>query len=74
MPVKAMGATSRIRLQFIDSVDQEGKEKLTSRSYSNVNPDAVDTQVYNVSTELALLQEKPVKAIMRIDEKELIEE
>ncbi|SNS49409.1 Protein of unknown function [Anaerovirgula multivorans] len=74
MPVQAMGETSRIRLQFVESRDQEGKEKLSSRSYSNLKPQADDQAVYNVAATIIGLQEKEAKTITRIDEKELVEE
>ena len=74
MPVQVMGGTSRIRLQFVESRDQEGKEKLSSRSYSNLKPEADDLAVYNVAATIIGLQEKEAKTIVRIDEKELVEE
>lgn len=74
MPVQAMGETSRIRIQFVESRDQEGKEKLSSRSYSNFKPQADDQAVYNVAATIIGLQEKEAKTITRIDEKELVEE
>lgn len=73
MAVETISKTSRIRLQFVDSRDGEGKEKLSSRSYNNINPEASDTAVYNVSAEFMGLQEKEGKSITRIDEKELVE-
>lgn len=73
MAVEAIGQTSRMRLQFVESRDQEGKEKLSSRNYSNIKPEVNDSSVYNVAAAMIGLQEKEAKAIIRIDEKELIE-
>ncbi len=73
MPVSTIDQSSRIRLQFVESRDQEGREKLSSRSYSNLKAQADDASVYNVAATIAGLQEKEVRAIIRVDEKELVE-
>ena len=73
MAIEAIGKSSRIRLQFVESVDQEGKEKLSSRSYSNLKPESNDISVYNVATTIIGLQDKEAKTITRVDEKELVE-
>ncbi len=72
MPISTIGQASRIRLQFVESRDPEGNEKLSSKSYSNLKPEAEDLSVYNVATSIVGLQEKEIKAIVRIDEKELV--
>lgn len=74
MPVQVIGGNSRVRLQFVESRDLEGKEKLSSRSYSNLKPEASDLAVYNIATTIIGLQEKEAKTVTRIDEKELVEE
>ncbi|MCC5909574.1 MAG: DUF1659 domain-containing protein [Clostridiaceae bacterium] len=74
MAIRTVGASSRLRLQFIEGLDDEGKETLSSRSYSNVKPEAEDEAVYNVAIEISGLQEKPVKAVLRTDEKEITQE
>ncbi|AOY75635.1 DUF1659 domain-containing protein [Clostridium formicaceticum] len=74
MPVRIKEQTSRVRLQFVDSRDEEGKEKLSSTSYSNIKPEASDEAVFNLTTQLIGLQEKEVKTIVRVVEKELVEE
>lgn len=73
MPVNIINQSSRIRLRFIDGVDGEGKEKLVSRTYSNVKADADDSDVYAIAVDMAGLQTKPLKTVVRTDEKELVE-
>ncbi len=73
MPVNIINQSSRVRLRFIDGLDGEGREKLSSRTYSNLKTDAVDEDVYAVAVDMAGLQEKPLKTVVRTDEKELVE-
>jgi len=73
MPVNIINQSSRVRLRFIDGVDGEGREKLVSRSYSNVKAEANDTDVYEVAVDMSELQTKPLKTVVRTDEKELVE-
>ncbi|QUH19030.1 DUF1659 domain-containing protein [Alkaliphilus sp. B6464] len=73
MPVNIINQSSRVRLRFIDSVDGEGREKLVSKTYSNVKGDADDSDIYAVAVDMAGLQTKSLKTVVRIDEKELAE-
>ncbi|MBU5676648.1 DUF1659 domain-containing protein [Alkaliphilus sp. MSJ-5] len=73
MPVNIINQSSRIRLRFIDGVDGEGKEKLVSKTYSNVKGDADDSDIYAVAVDMARLQTKSLKTVVRTDEKELVE-
>ncbi|NLM04708.1 MAG: DUF1659 domain-containing protein [Clostridiales bacterium] len=73
MAVEVIGSTTRVRIQFVESRDQEGREKLSSRSYSNIKTEVDNEAVYNVSAEIIGLQDKEGKSITRIDEKELVE-
>lgn len=73
MPVSIMNQSSRVRLRFVDSVDGEGREKLVSKTYSNIKSDAVDEDVYEVAVDMSVLQTKPLKTVVRTDEKELTE-
>jgi len=73
MPVNIINQSSRVRLRFVDGVDGEGREKLVSKTYSNVKADAVDEDVYAVAVDMSGLQTKPLKTVVRTDEKELVE-
>lgn len=73
MPVNIINQSSRVRLRFIDGVDGEGREKLVSRTYSNVKADADDGDAYAIAVDMAGLQTKSLKTVVRTDEKELVE-
>lgn len=73
MPVNIVNESSRVRLRFVDSVDGEGREKLVSKTYSNLKPDAVDEDVYEAAVDMSTLQTKTLKTVVRTDEKELVE-
>jgi len=73
MPVNIINQSSRVRLRFVDGVDGDGRERLVSRSYSNVKAEANDTDVYEVAVDMSGLQTKPLKTVVRTDEKELVE-
>ena len=72
MPVNIMNQSSRVRLRFVEGVDGEGKEKLSTKSYSNVRNPVTDEDLYAVAVDMAGLQEKPLKAVIRTDEKEIV--
>ena len=72
MPVNIMNQSSRVRLRFVEGVDGEGKEKLSTKSYSNVRNQVTDEDLYAVAVDMAGLQEKTLKAVIRTDEKEIV--
>lgn len=71
MPVNVVNVTSRVRVRLVDSIDGNGNERLSTRTYSNVRPDAEHEAVYNVMLEMLGLQEKPVSSLIRVQEEEL---
>lgn len=72
MPVEIANQSSRLRLRFINDI-ADGREQLMSRTYSGIKTEAEDSQVLNAAQILSGLQTKPVKTIIRTEEKELIE-
>ncbi|RQD66801.1 MAG: DUF1659 domain-containing protein [Tindallia sp. MSAO_Bac2] len=72
MPVEITNQSSRLRLRFINDI-VDGREQLMSRTYSGVKTDAEDSQVFTAAQALGELQIKPVKNIIRTEEKELIQ-
>lgn len=68
-----MNQSSRLRLRFVDGVDGDGRERLVSRTYSNIKAEAGDEDVYAVAVDMATLQTKSLKTIIRTDERELVE-
>ncbi len=72
MPTEIINQQSRLRMRFVDSV-VEGRERLVSRTYSGVKETASDSDLLTVANELSDLQLKPLKHVIRTDEKEIIE-
>ncbi len=72
MPAEIINQNSRLRMRFGEEV-VDGKERLISRSYSGVKEAATDTDLLTAAQQLGMLQTKPVKHVIRTDEKELIE-
>ena len=73
MAVNVTLGMSRLRLTFNRGMNEDGKEILQTRTFSNVKPDATDEAVYNVAETLGGLQLDPVVSISRLEEKELTE-
>jgi len=72
MPAEIINQQSRLRMRFVNAI-VEGKEQLMSRTYSGVKETAADDDVLAAAQQLGTLQTKPVKHVIRTDEKELIE-
>lgn len=64
---------SKLKMQFDHGVDEEGRPILKSKTYSKVDPEALDESVYDVAKTIGNLQTKGVKAISRVDESVLSE-
>lgn len=69
MAVITKPAASKLKLSVVTTAD--GKDKIVSKTYGNVKPDASDEGVYTVGKILADLQEFPLSAITRVDETQL---
>ncbi|MDR5659939.1 DUF1659 domain-containing protein [Serpentinicella sp. ANB-PHB4] len=63
--------STRLRIRVVDSVDENGNERYSSRTYNNVRPEATNEAILNTTQEMVALQEKPVNAIVKISEQEL---
>jgi len=71
MPVSVINETSKVRVRLVESIDGNGDEKLSTRTFNNVRPDAENEAVYNIMQDILALQEKPVSSIIRVNEEEL---
>ena len=71
MPVSVVSETSRVRVRLVESIDDNGNEKLSTRTFGNVKPDVDNETLYNVMLDILALQEKPVNSIFRVKEEEL---
>ncbi|QZY55852.1 DUF1659 domain-containing protein [Crassaminicella profunda] len=73
MAVSAKLGPSKVKITFSNGVDEKGKEKRRSKSYSNIKPAANDQDIYDVATTLIGLQNSKALEVQRLDEKEIVE-
>jgi len=72
MAIVKEGINSRLQLHLEMGTDSEGNPITRVRSFSNVKPDALDQDVFDVAQTLANLQSHPLVKIGRIDENSLV--
>lgn len=71
MTVQKIPQTSAFSFK-IKEIDSAGKEKIVTRKYANVKPEASDADVYAVAYGLVSLQKDQLESIERIDDGKLI--
>lgn len=71
MPVNVTLGASRLKISYSVGLDDNGKEKLKTKTYTNIKPTALDDDVYAVASALAGLQSNPVVGVGRVDEKKI---
>jgi len=62
---------SALRIKYDCGLGENGRTIVKTRSFSNVKPDAVAVNVYNVAEILNSLQKHDVLSVVRIDNTEL---
>ncbi|GJG92185.1 DUF1659 domain-containing protein [Paraclostridium bifermentans] len=62
---------SALRIKYDCGLGENGRTIVKTRSFSNVKPDAVAVNVYNVAEILNSLQKNDVLSVVRIDNTEL---
>ncbi|MFA7467910.1 MAG: DUF1659 domain-containing protein [Desulfotomaculaceae bacterium] len=67
MAVNNVPVGSVLRLQLQTGVDGNGDPIIRNKSLSNVKPDALDQNVFDVAQALVLLQEHILENVLRID-------
>ncbi|MDU0296627.1 DUF1659 domain-containing protein, partial [Paraclostridium sp. MRS3W1] len=60
-----------LRIKYDCGLGENGRTIVKTRSFSNVKPDAVAVNVYNVAEILNSLQKNDVLSVVRIDNTEL---
>ncbi|CEI73339.1 DUF1659 domain-containing protein [Romboutsia hominis] len=74
MAVTVTKNPSTLRLRFdLGRDDVTGKTKIKSKSYSNVDPDALDDDVYAVGSVISSLQSHTLLEVAKIDNNTLSE-
>lgn len=73
MAVNNVPVGSVLRLQLQTGVDGNGDPIIRNKSLSNVKPDALDQNVFDVAQALVQLQEHILENVLRIDSARLEE-
>jgi hypothetical protein len=73
MTVSKKQGASVLQITYSNGVDEKGKERKKSRSYSQIRPNATDEAIYNVATALIGLQSKKALEVHRKENAELVE-
>lgn len=71
MAVNVKDGPSKLKITFDNGVDEKGKTKKRTKTYSNIKPSANDQDVYDVATTFVGLQVDTALEIGRLDEKEI---
>lgn len=62
-----------LKLELDDGI-VAGKQKISSKSFSQIKTDALDENLYNAATTISGLQDKDLMKVKRIDTTNLIQE
>lgn len=72
MAVETSVLATKLRIKYLGSY-VDGKQSYITKTYSNVNPEANDEDVYNVSAILTGLQTKSIYNVCKVQDVELAE-
>lgn len=73
MSLEVQPLDSRLKLKYEIGLDDEGRPKHSTRSYSGIKAAAADQDVFDVAVAFAGLQEYPLVVINRVNEVELLD-
>lgn len=72
MAVQAVVKAARLRIKYLGEIVNE-KQTFITKTYSNVNPQANDQDIYDVSDIISGLQTKTVFNVSKSSDTELVE-
>ncbi|NLN48755.1 MAG: DUF1659 domain-containing protein [Clostridiales bacterium] len=72
MAVETSVLATKLRIKYLGN-NVDGKQSYITKTYSNVNPEAEDEDIYEVSGILTSLQTKVVYNVCRLQDVELAE-
>lgn len=72
MAVQAFIKATKLKIKYLGEV-KDGKQTYTTKTYSNVNPQAADQDIYDVSGIISDLQTKVVYNVTKSSDAELVE-
>lgn len=71
MAVNTIPKASKVKLELQNGLDEYGKDIVKSKTLSSVKVDSTDENIYDSMVTLTALQQLPLIAVKRIDEKEI---
>ena len=74
MAVQGNHNESKLRLTFSLGENEEGKEILNTKTFSNIKNEAEDNVLYEVAEALGVLQDHPLLVVERVNSFTLINE
>lgn len=72
MAVQAIAKDAKLKIKYLGEIKNE-KQTYITKTYSNVNPQAADQDVYDVSDVISNLQTKTVHNVTKTSDSELVE-
>lgn len=73
MALESRPLNARLQLQLDFGQNEDGRRITRTRTYSNINSDASDQDIYDVAQALAGLQSHGVIAVRKVDQTELVD-
>lgn len=73
MAVTAIKNPSGLKMKFDCGKDENGKAIRKTKTYSNLRPDAIDQDVYDVGVMIASLQQNTLIEIVKADDTTIAE-
>ncbi|QEK11522.1 DUF1659 domain-containing protein [Crassaminicella thermophila] len=71
MAVNVNAGPSKLKIIFSNGVDENGKERKKTKTYSNLKSTSTDQDVYDLAAILVGLQTDTALKVSRLDEKEI---
>lgn len=68
MAIETNIVSTRMQLKLNTGLDQEGKEIIRTKTYSNVKAEADNQNIFDVASSLASLQEHGLHQVHRVDD------
>ncbi|SHI40889.1 Protein of unknown function [Dethiosulfatibacter aminovorans DSM 17477] len=74
MAIVSTELEGKVTLVLNNGVDGDGNTLTKSKSFSKLKPEATDEDIYSVISGMASLQEKPVVAVRKTEEYDLVDQ
>ena len=74
MTITSKITDSKLKLNLQKSLDEEGGAVLKAKTFSNINTEAIDSDLYDVGETIGSLQELPLVEIYRVNQIQMTKE